>query len=116
MTFFFNASTLNFTVFVNSVEKNYLTNTLEYHRFESVLELKTMKTRKERIYWELRNGKIISDFTMNKRRLGTANLYDGKIKSVFPVKVNHILANRIRKMSNSEYVRYFGLVNRKLIK
>ena len=98
-------------MFVNSVEKNYLTNTLEYHRFESVLELKAMK-----IYWELRNGKIISDLTMNKRRLGTANLYDGKIKSVFPVKVNHILANRIRKMSNSEYVRYFGLVNRKLIK
>jgi hypothetical protein len=64
--------------------------------------------------WELRNGNIISDVKMTKKKLDTADLYDGKRKLEIPVTVNHALAERIRKMTNSEFVKHFGVVGRKI--
>ena len=63
--------------------------------------------------WQLRNGKIISDKQMTLNRLRTADMYDGIIPPPLPIHINHRLAQRIREMTNSEYVRHFGTANRK---
>jgi len=67
--------------------------------------------------WELRDGRVISDKEMTRRRLRTADYYDGKIEHPTLGRVvdgNHELAERIRRMSNEEYVRYFGIASRKI--
>ena len=66
------------------------------------------------ISWELRNGKVITDKQMTQRRLNTADMYEGKIKSPLPIQINFSLAKRIREMSNSEFNRHFGIANRKI--
>lgn len=67
------------------------------------------------IFWKLRNGTKITDKQMTERRLRTADMYDGKIKSPLPIKIDHKIAQAIRLMTNSKYVRYFGLCSRKII-
>ena len=72
-----------------------------------------MKKNDNKIKWEMRNGKIIGDKKMISIRLNAADLYDGKVKSYLPVKINHLLAKRIREMTNSEFNRHFGVAVRK---
>ena len=67
-------------------------------------------------YYELRNGKIVSESAMTKVRMHTADLYDGKVESPLPININHKLAIRIRNMTNAEFVRTWGLASRSYYK
>lgn len=64
-----------------------------------------------KIEYHLRWGKWVSDRQVTKMKMHAADVYEGKVKMSPQPTINVRVAARIRTMTNSEFLAYFGYAN-----